>query len=314
MVRVAHPLSFLGVPPSGDMAVPRIDMTYIPPDLLRPIAAFRGMPGKQSDTSFGCGVLVKQRGWDVRDFTPSCLAVVLCLRGEGTYTDAAGESWPIKEGTLFLRRTGQRHSVQIHDEGQWAECWIVLVADIEQVLIGLGMMPDQNVVNTKIDLTLIREIRRTATALASADDRALRQLMVRLVGIVVSLLDRVDATAGNDSFDLNLACRLLGEDPRSNLRFVAREMGLSWERFRKLFRQSAGTSPGAYRLRRRLERAQAELLANQRSINDIASELGYANPFTFSRLFHRHIGCTPTAWRAGGHHTTPGSVSVVAQV
>lgn len=288
-------------------------MTYIPPDLLRPVAAFRGMPGKQPDTSIGCGVLIKQRGWDVQEFTPRCLAAVLCLRGEGAYTDAAGVSWPIKEGTLFLRRTGQRHSVRIHDEGQWAECWIVLVPEIEQVLVSLGMMPEKNVVESKIDLILLREIRRTAAALNAADDRDLRQLTVRLVGILVSLLDRADPKTANEGFDLSLACRLLGEEPRSNLRFVARELGLSWERFRKLFRQSSGISPGAYRLRRRLERAQAELLADKRSISEIASDLGYANPFTFSRLFHRHVGCTPTAWRTGGHHASSSGKLSAAQ-
>ena len=280
----------------------RFDMTYIPPDLLRPIAAFRGMPGRQPESSIGCGVLVKPRGWDVKEFTPTSLAVVLCLRGTGTYTDASGATWPLKAGSLFLRRTGQRHSVEIHDDGVWAECWLVLVAEVEAALVALGIMPNENVVETKLDLTLIREIRRTAAALVAADERDLRQLTVRLVGILVSLLDRTDTSSGTEQFDLNLACRLLGEDPRSNLRFVARELGLSWERFRKLFRQQSGISPGAYRLRRRLERAQAELLADKRSINEIASDLGYANPFTFSRLFHRHVGCTPTAWRAGGHH------------
>jgi AraC family transcriptional regulator, arabinose operon regulatory protein len=282
-------------------------MTYIPPDLLRPIAAFRGMPGRDPETSIGCGVLIKNRGWDVREFTPNSLAAVLCLHGSGTYTDATGRAWPIKEGTLFLRRTGQAHSLQIHDEGRWAECWIVLAAEVEELLIALGMMPEQNVIDITIDLTLLREIRRTAAALTTANDRALRQLMVRLMGILVSLLDRADASQGSETFDLNLACRLLSEDPRANLRFVARELGLTWERFRKLFRQSSGISPGAYRLRRRLERAQAELLADRRSINEIATDLGYANPFTFSRLFHRHVGCTPTAWRAGGHHASQGS-------
>ncbi len=285
-------------------------MTYIPPELLRPIAAFRGLPGRDPEASIGCGVQLKNRGLDVKEQTPSSFAAVLCLHGTGSYTDAAGTTWPLKEGTLFLRRTGQPHSVEIHDEGRWAECWIVLAAEVEQLLTALGMMPEHNVINIAIDLTLLREIRRTADSLAAANDRALRQLMVRLMGILVSLLDRADSGNGSDTFDLNLACRLLSEDPRANLRFVAREMGLTWERFRKLFRQSSGISPGAYRLRRRLERAQAELLADRRSINEIATDLGYANPFTFSRLFHRHVGCTPTAWRAGSHPARQGSKPV----
>jgi AraC family transcriptional regulator of arabinose operon len=275
-------------------------MTFIPTDLLRPIAAFRAVPGKKAETSIGCGVLVKRSGWDVQDFIPSSLAAVLCLRGTGTYVDEAGAETPLSEGSLFLRRTGRRHSVRIHDDGAWAECWIVLVSETEHLLASIGALPDENVIATQIDLALIREVRRAAETLAKANDHELRQLAVRLVGILVSLLDRAKVNGDRDGFDLNLACRLLAEDPRANLRVVAHDMGMGWESFRKLFRQASGTSPGAYRLRRRLERAQNELLAGRRSISDIANELGYSNPFTFSRLFHRHVGCTPSAWRAGG--------------
>ena len=276
-------------------------MTYIPSDLLRPIAAFRALSGREAVHSIGCGILTKSPGWDVKDFTPSSFAAVLCLRGTGTYYDASGASWPLAEGSLFLRRTGQTHSVEIHDDGKWAECWIVLASEVESLLSSIGALSTSCVIESHCDLALIRELRRTAETLEKAPEQELHQLFVRLVGILVGLLDRASSITGED-FDLNLACRLLAEDPRANLRAVARDMGMGWERFRKLFRESAGISPGAYRLRRRLERAQAELLASKRSINEIAEDLGYANPFTFSRLFHRHVGCTPSAWRASGHH------------
>ena len=242
---------------------------------------------------------VKRGGWDARDNVPEGLAAVLCLRGAGTYTDERGRDWPLAPGRMFLRRTGRRHSVRIADEGPWTECWIVLSAPFETAWTAAGILPvDQPVLEVGVDLALVRELRSAAEALASADEHDLPHHLVRLQGILVSLLGRA-ASGHGQRFDLDRACRLLADDPRADLRRVAHELGMGWERFRKVFRERAGISPGAYRLRRRLERAQAELLSSDQPIHALAASLGYLNPFTFSTLFRRHVGCSPAEWRRG---------------
>ncbi len=53
-----------------------------------------------------------------------------------------------------------------------------------------------------------------------------------------------------------------------------------------------GCSPGAYLLSKRMDYA-AGLLAEGKSVTEVAAILGYASPFNFSRSFKRHFGYPP---------------------
>lgn len=63
------------------------------------------------------------------------------------------------------------------------------------------------------------------------------------------------------------------------------------------FKASIGTSLMHYVLFLRLRRAQTELIVTSKSIKEIASSLGYEDINYFTRLFHKHIGQTPGAYR-----------------
>ena len=182
----------------------------------------------------------------------------------------------------------------------WAECWIHLGPPIERMLVDLGILDLRAAVaRPGLDLALIRELWRLVAVLDAAPDRDLPRLAVRLQGMLLSLLGGGAAAPRATGFDADRACRLLGEDPRIELRLVAREVGLPYGRFRKRFRSAVGIGPGEYRLCRRLDRARAELLGGSRPIAAIAADLGYANPFTFTTLFRKHVGVSPSAWRRG---------------
>jgi AraC-like DNA-binding protein len=138
------------------------------------------------------------------------------------------------------------------------------------------------------------------TVLDRATDRDLPAQLVRLQGLLFSLLGTEAQPTDLPDLDVDRACRLLAEDARPDLRLVARELGLGYDAFRRRFKAATGQGPGEYRLRRRLERARAALLTSERTVADIAGELGYANPFTFTALFRRHVGVPPSVWRARG--------------
>jgi AraC-like DNA-binding protein len=74
-------------------------------------------------------------------------------------------------------------------------------------------------------------------------------------------------------------------------------MGLSYERFRKIFRQRQGLSPGDYRIRRRIDQAKALITQHRLSNKEIAYALGYADPFTFSKQFKQVVGMSPAVFR-----------------
>lgn len=67
-----------------------------------------------------------------------------------------------------------------------------------------------------------------------------------------------------------------------------------------LFRAGTGTSLGRYILEERVACAQEMLRQPDASVKAVALELGFADPFTFSRTFKRVTGRSPRAWLAAG--------------
>jgi len=79
---------------------------------------------------------------------------------------------------------------------------------------------------------------------------------------------------------------------------IAHSLNYSRNYLYTLFKNSYGTSPQAYLLNLRIQKAK-ELLTNEQnlSINEIAHAIGYKDPLYFSRLFHKKTGVTPLEYK-----------------
>src|SRR5690606_2189614 len=75
----------------------------------------------------------------------------------------------------------------------------------------------------------------------------------------------------------------LGEDLHRDVSVaqIAARLSLSYERFRKVFREHVGVPPGEYRIRRRIDAARALLAQGGLTNKEVAYRLGYVDPFTF---------------------------------
>ena len=91
-----------------------------------------------------------------------------------------------------------------------------------------------------------------------------------------------------------LGARLDGE---VSLAELARECSLSASHFARAFRQSTGTSPHQWLLRRRVDRAMELLVEPRRSLTEVALACGFADQSHFTRVFTRSVGVSPGAWR-----------------
>jgi AraC family transcriptional regulator len=89
---------------------------------------------------------------------------------------------------------------------------------------------------------------------------------------------------------------------------LARAVRLSTSHFSRAFRASFGTSPHAYILRQRVERAQKMMLTTDEPLSQIALACGFCDQAHLSRLFHRVTGATPAAWRRHSQGERPRSV------
>jgi AraC family transcriptional regulator len=78
---------------------------------------------------------------------------------------------------------------------------------------------------------------------------------------------------------------------------LARVARLSASHFSKAFRSDFGTSPYAYIVGRRIERAQEMMLLTDEPLAGIAVACGLADQSHLTRLFHRIVGVSPASWR-----------------
>jgi AraC family transcriptional regulator len=86
-------------------------------------------------------------------------------------------------------------------------------------------------------------------------------------------------------------------DSDLSLQALANESGYSRVHFVRMFKAATGSSPHNYLLKLKLERAR-ELLKNpSMPLIDIALDCGFSSHSHLSRLFHKFVGVTPSAYR-----------------
>jgi AraC family transcriptional regulator len=82
------------------------------------------------------------------------------------------------------------------------------------------------------------------------------------------------------------------------MRALARVAGLSPHRFAHNFKRATGLAPHQFVIRARVRRAKLLLRESDKTIAEVAYELGCGSPSRFALLFRRTAGATPSAYRA----------------
>ncbi len=81
---------------------------------------------------------------------------------------------------------------------------------------------------------------------------------------------------------------------------VAARLRITPMHLNRVFRAHAGTTPAAWQRNHRLDLAAERLCNSDAAIGRIAAELGWNDPYAFSRAFRRRHGAPPSHWRRLG--------------
>lgn len=85
--------------------------------------------------------------------------------------------------------------------------------------------------------------------------------------------------------------------PRMTVSDLAREVNLSSDHFMQAFKAATGHSPYRMASEMRIGEAKRLLLETNRSMTQIALELGFSSSAHFSNRFSELAGMSPTRWR-----------------
>ena len=78
---------------------------------------------------------------------------------------------------------------------------------------------------------------------------------------------------------------------------VAEEVTVSRFHFIRRFEELFGETPQAYRARARIERARELLARGEHSVTETCLAVGFTSLGSFSTLFRRHVGASPSDYR-----------------
>src|SRR6478735_7873689 len=78
---------------------------------------------------------------------------------------------------------------------------------------------------------------------------------------------------------------------------IARRTGFSYHHFIRLFKAVFGETPHQYRSRAQIEKAKHLLILTDLSITDVCMAVGFSSLGSFSALFSRRVGMSPSEFQ-----------------
>ncbi|MGG1515415.1 AraC family transcriptional regulator [Paenibacillus oryzisoli] len=162
-----------------------------------------------------------------------------------------------------------------------------------------------------------REIAAEATAMHKAFEESREgsgMWGMRLKGSLMMLIARIVESYGDGNYEGDfLTGSAAGEhakhlvELKTTIEFIQRNLqravriselaevaGMSEKYFIRYFKQALGVTPGQYMLQLRMNRARDLVYSHRYTMQQIASFVGYPDPYSFSKAFKKHYKVSPS--------------------
>jgi AraC-like DNA-binding protein len=214
---------------------------------------------------------------------------------------ARGKAFELVAGSILIGHPGDEYMCT-HDHVCGDQCLSFAIApelvdtiDIRAAWWRIGVLPPRP------DLIVLGELAQAA-ARGGSDlgfDEIGMLLATRFVEVASGRRRRLPAATARDRRRAVEAALFLDthSHERIDLDRSAAQVGLSAFHFLRLFANVLGVTPHQYLVRSRLRRAAQALAEGDRSITDVAFDVGFGDLSNFVRTFHRAAGLSPRDFR-----------------
>jgi len=278
-------------------------MDYPGIDKIEDMHVFRSVGNRESGGQLGFGFMHKNgKEIDEENAIFRFYSFVYVIRGNGVYLEDSGTQHRISSGSFFQRFPGVRHSTYIDPESNWAECYMDFGNNVYDLLHSLNIInPELPVGRINKELSVESQIYRNIEHLKNRQENQLPDLMIKSIQFLREMLcENPEAEEGHlppDIIEQSCTDFIGNFKIRYDLKEYCLSKGWGYETFRKHFKKKLGISPGKYIVRRRIDMACQILKSSDKSVGEIAYELGYRSQYEFSAQFKRLIGVSPSNYR-----------------
>ena len=226
-------------------------------------------------------------------------------KGEGFLkTSATGFNTeiPLEEGDMFLLFPGIRHSYAEKDNALWSEFWIGFEGRIPSEWVEKGLLSPECPVFRVGLRNDVAELYKTGIEIAITQRAGYQQMLGSIAHSLLSsaiYYDKISDFKNNDAEDIIIRARIIVDQQLSSIspESLAETLEIGYSKFRKLFKDYTGFSPGQYISEIRIMKAKELLASTDMSVKAIAMEVGFNDQDYFVTAFKKHTGCRPGEFR-----------------
>ena len=231
--------------------------------------------------------------------------LIICLTGRAIYR-VEGEEITVEPGDALLIPAFKRFKGQ---HGGGSEIYTGVAQHFTLDLFGRGNVVSQMNLHRKVRLPdwdalgpLVQHFRETATPTSTTLAQH-HQFMVLLLAFLEKAFDgwRTKEATENPQDQLSMhimfvATHLSADPLGAGVEEAMANVPYNHDYFRRAFRDKIGMTPQKFRELKRMEFA-ANRLGQGLPVKAVAAELGFSDPYFFSRMFKRFIGASPSSYR-----------------
>ncbi len=227
--------------------------------------------------------------------------VVFIAHGSGTFESRSCPPEQIRAGQALLLFPDEWHRYHPHVETGWSEYWVGFRGREATRIMSTFFSPKEPVCSVRQNDALILHFDQILHWLrqpVAAREQILASHLPLILAFLKSGAFSEESSRGKDS-QLVIqakAAMLANLETHTNLEALAKELGVSYSRFRFAFKRQTGFSPREFENMIKLNRARDLLLRERKSVTETANDLGYSTVYYFSRAFKKQFGDSPKHW------------------
>lgn len=219
-----------------------------------------------------------------------------------------GKTYHLGRGDVFLVRPDQEVYYEADEKNPWSYIWVgfhgikapayLAAAGLKEDIV-TGKCENTSLVFTYVQqmiinrqLTLANELKREA---------ALLQILSTLVDEHKATLPKEERYDYPYQIYVEQAVRYIQQNMKSSIKVndIAAYIGIDRSYLTNIFKQVTNVSPQEYIVSYRMEQAEILLGDKNKTIAEIGYEVGYSEPMTFSKMFKKYKGMSPSEYREG---------------
>ena len=225
------------------------------------------------------------------------------LEGKAHFYFESGEI-VVNKGEMVLFRPREPQSYFYFPKDKCQAFWVHFTgSDVDTILDYYKLPQDRNIFysGTSPDYQWLFEQMIRELQLCRANYKELLTMLLRHIFLLINRYLKENGKSGIDALnDIERSIRYFNENYTKDINIgeYAKSLHVSTCWFNRRFKQVTKVTPLQYILSLRLSNAKMLLETQDYNVTETSYAVGFHNPLYFSRLFTKHIGMSPSEYKA----------------